>query len=141
MKNSSFGKKENPLNTVVLAYFHYRHEAELAQGYLDEHLDLNRLCIRRPASTFLLRVEGDSMVDAGIFAGDILIVDRSLEAVAGDVVVASLEGEFTVKELQLLPTPMLKPRNAAYAPIPIGDDGVDLFGVVTFCLHALRGGG
>ena len=112
-----------------------------AQGYLDEHLDLNRLCIRRPASTFLLRVEGDSMVDAGIFAGDILIVDRSLEAVAGDVVVASLEGEFTVKELQLLPTPMLRPRNAAYAPIPIGDDGVDLFGVVTFCLHALRGGG
>ena len=112
-----------------------------AQGYLDEHLDLNRLCIRRPASTFLLRVEGDSMVDAGIFSGDILIVDRSLEAVAGDVVVASLDGEFTVKELQLLPTPMLKPRNPAYAPIPIGDEGVDLFGVVTFCLHALRGGG
>ena len=62
-----------------------------AQGYLDEHLDLSRLCIRRPASTFLLRVEGDSMVDAGIFSGDILIVDRSLEAVAGDVVVASLD--------------------------------------------------
>ena len=112
-----------------------------AQGYLDEHLDLNRLCIRRPASTFLLRVEGDSMVDAGIFSGDILIVDRSLEAAAGDVVVASLDGEFTVKELQLLATPMLKPRNPAYAPIPIGDEGVDLFGVVTFCLHALRGGG
>lgn len=110
-----------------------------AQGYLDEHLDLNRLCIHRPASTFLLRVEGDSMVDAGIFSGDILIVDRSLEAVAGDVVVASLQGEFTVKELQLLPTPMLQPRNAAYAPIPIGEEGVDLFGVVTFCLHALRG--
>ena len=80
------------------------------------------------------------MVDAGIFSGDILIVDRSLEAVAGDVVVASLQGEFTVKELQLLPTPMLKPRNAAYAPIPIGEGGVDFFGVVTFCLHALRGG-
>ena len=97
-----------------------------AQGYLDEHLDLSRLCIRRPASTFLLRVEGDSMVDAGIFSGDILIVDRSLEAVAGDVVVASLDGEFTVKELQLQPTPMLKPRNPAYAPIPIGGEGVDL---------------
>ncbi|WP_231868100.1 translesion error-prone DNA polymerase V autoproteolytic subunit [Alcanivorax sp. NBRC 102028] len=111
-----------------------------AQGYLDEHLDLNRLCIRHPASTFLLRVEGDSMVDAGIYSGDILIVDRSLEAVAGDVVVASLEGEFTVKELQLLPVPMLKPRNAAYAPILIGEEGLDLFGVVTFSLHTLRGG-
>ncbi len=55
--------------------------------------------------------------------------------------VASLDGEFTVKELQLQPTPMLKPRNPAYAPIPIGGEGVDLFGVVTFCLHALRGGG
>ena len=68
-------------------------------------------------------------------------MDRSLEAVAGDVVVASLDGEFTVKELQFQPTPMLKPRNPAYAPILIGGEGVDLFGVVTFCLHALRGGG
>ena len=100
-----------------------------AQGYLDEHLDLNRLCIRRPASTFLLRVEGDSMVDAGIFSGDILIVDRSLEAVAGDVVVASLEGEFTVKEW---PRPCSS-RNAA-APIPTGDDGVDLSEVTFACM-------
>ncbi|KZY08556.1 DNA polymerase V subunit UmuD, partial [Alcanivorax sp. HI0035] len=90
-----------------------------AQGYLEAPLDLNQLCIGQQEATFLLRVEGDSMRDAGIFADDILVVDRSLEPAHGDVVVASLNGEFTVKELRLRPQPVLMPRNPCYAPIPL----------------------
>ena len=109
-----------------------------AQGYLEAPLDLNQLCIGQQEATFLLRVEGDSMRDAGIFADDILVVDRSLEPAHGDVVVASLNGEFTVKELRLRPQPVLMPRNPCYAPIPLADQDWELFGVVTFSLHAHR---
>ena len=112
-----------------------------AQGYMEEPLDLNRLCIRHEAATFLLRVEGDSMIEVGIYAGDILVVDRSLEAVHGDIVVAAVDGEFTVKELALKPSPRLLPRNPRYAPIVPEEGGWELFGVVTFALHTLRGAG
>ncbi|MZR61480.1 translesion error-prone DNA polymerase V autoproteolytic subunit [Alcanivorax sp. DP30] len=111
-----------------------------AQGYMEEPLDLNRLCIRQEAATFLLRVEGDSMIDAGIYAGDILVVDRSLEALHGDIVVAAVDGEFTVKELALKPSLRLLPRNRRYAPIVPEEGSWELFGVVTFALHTLRGG-
>ncbi len=109
-----------------------------AQGYMEAPLDLNQLCIRQPEASFLLRVEGDSMLEAGIFPDDILVVDRALEASHGDVVVASLNGEFTVKELRLRPQPMLIPRNPCYAAIPLADQEWELFGVVTFSLHAHR---
>lgn len=109
-----------------------------AQGYMEAPLDLNQLCIRQQEATFLLRVEGDSMLEAGIFPDDILVVDRSLEPSHGDVVVASLNGEFTVKELRLRPQPMLVPRNPHYAAIPLADQDWELFGVVTFSLHAHR---
>lgn len=111
-----------------------------AQGYMEEPLDLNRLCIRQEAATFLLRVEGDSMIEAGIYPGDILVVDRSLDALHGDIVVAAVDGEFTVKELALKPSPRLLPRNPRYAPIVPEEGGWELFGVVTFALHTLRGG-
>jgi DNA polymerase V len=109
-----------------------------AQGYMEAPLDLNQLCIRQPEATFLLRVEGDSMLEAGIFPDDILVVDRSLEASHGDVVVASLNGEFTVKELRLRPQPMLMPRNPRYAAMLLADQEWALFGVVTFSLRAHR---
>ncbi|WP_035249566.1 LexA family protein [Alcanivorax sp. IL3] len=109
-----------------------------AQGYMEAPLDLNQLCIGQQEATFLLRVEGDSMREAGIFPDDILVVDRSLEPSHGDVVVASLNGEFTVKELRLRPQPMLMPRNPRYAAIPLADQEWELFGVVTFSLHAHR---
>lgn len=107
-----------------------------AQGYMEAPLDLNQLCIRQAEATFLLRVEGESMVEAGIFPDDILVVDRSLEASHGDVVVASLNGEFTVKELRLRPEPMLVPRNPRYGAILLAEQACEVFGVVTFSLHA-----
>lgn len=110
-----------------------------AQDYIEQTLDLNELCIKHPAATFFVRVEGDSMVNAGIFPNDILVIDRSIQATQGDIVVASLYGEFTVKELVLGANPCLLPHNPAYLPIsiPEGSD-MEIFGVVTNVIRNLR---
>lgn len=110
-----------------------------AQDYVEQALDLNELCVRHPAATFFVRVQGDSMIEAGIHPGDILVVDRSLRADHGDVVIVSLDGEFTVKELALRPRIQLLPRNVLYAPIEI-PEGMELevFGVVTNVIRQIR---
>ncbi len=79
------------------------------------------------------------MLDAGIFSGDVLVVDRSLTAAHGDIVIASLNGELTVKRLELRPQIRLVPMNSKYAPIdlPEGAD-LELFGVATTVVHSLR---
>ena len=69
-----------------------------ALDYQDKKIDLNEHIIKHPASTFFVRVSGDSMVDKGIFQGDLLVVDKSLEPKSGQIVVAILNGEFTLKE-------------------------------------------
>jgi len=106
---------------------------------VEQALDLNELCVKHPAATFFVRVQGDSMIEAGIQPGDILVVDRSIHAVHGDVVIASLDGEFTVKELALRPRVQLLPRNVLYAPIEI-PEGMELevFGVVTNVIRQIR---
>jgi len=110
-----------------------------AQDYVEQTLDLNELCIKRPAATFFVRVDGDSMIDAGIFSNDILIVDRSVKPAHGDVVVAQVNGEFTVKELCLRPTLMLVPRNKLFEPISFADDSeLQIFGVVTNVLRQMN---
>ena len=110
-----------------------------AQDYIEQALDLNELCVKRPAATFFLRVEGDSMVDAGIHPDDILVVDRSIEARQGDIVIAAVDGEFTVKELVLRPRPRLLPRNPNYSPIEIPEGmSLDIFGVVTNVVRTLK---
>lgn len=70
-----------------------------AQDYVEKELDLNELCIRRRASTFFVRASGFSMQDLGLCDGDIMVVDRAEEAVHGDIVIAEVNGEFTVKRL------------------------------------------
>lgn len=103
-----------------------------AQDYVEQTLDLNELCIKRPAATFFVRVDGESMIEAGIFNNDILVVDRSIKAVHGDIVVAQVDGEFTVKELCLRPQVRLLPRNPAYQPMTLASDNeLQIFGVVT----------
>ena len=72
-----------------------------AEQYLEPPLDLNALLVKRPAATYFVRVEGDSMIDAGINPGDLLVVDRSLTPVDGDIIIASVDGEFTVKRLRV----------------------------------------
>jgi len=68
-----------------------------AEQYVEPQLDINTYLIKRPEATFLMRVVGESMRDAGIFEGDIVTVDRSLRPASGDIIVASIDGEFTVK--------------------------------------------
>ncbi|WP_417532540.1 translesion error-prone DNA polymerase V autoproteolytic subunit [Marinobacterium stanieri] len=110
-----------------------------AQDYVEQTLDLNDLCIHHPAATYFVRAEGDSMIEVGIFSGDILVVDSSLSPRHGDIVIASLNGEFTVKQLELKPHTRLLPRNPAYRPIRLPEDcELDVFGVVTNVIHSLR---
>lgn len=77
------------------------------------------------------------MIEAGISDGDLLVVDSSRNAAHGDIVIAAVEGEFTVKRLQLRPIVQLIPMNSAYSPIIIGsEDTLDVFGVVTFIIKS-----
>jgi len=110
-----------------------------AIDYLDKALDLNDLCIRRPAATYLVRAEGDSMINAGIFDSDILIVDRSVKALHNHIVIASLNGDFLCKRLHLTgDTPQLIAENPAYNPIILsGESELEIFGVVTYVIHCL----
>lgn len=112
-----------------------------ADDYLETRLDLNRHCIPHPEATFFLRVSGSSMMDLGILDGDLAIVDRSLKPKSGDVVIAALDGELTVKRLTRQGGGIvLAPGNPEYAPIPVGpDQDLVIWGVVTFVLHRLRG--
>ena len=111
-----------------------------SQGNSDaERLDLNELVVDHPESTFLVKVSGESMLGAGIRNGDVLVVDRSLEPVHGKVVIASIDGELTVKRLyrkngQIL----LLAENEAYPSFEIGDEQeLHIWGVVTNVIHRL----
>ncbi|MDY7025304.1 MAG: translesion error-prone DNA polymerase V autoproteolytic subunit [Pseudomonadota bacterium] len=107
-----------------------------AQDYVEKSLDLNDLLIKSPPSTYLVRVEGESMVDVGIYPNDLLIVDRSVEAQHGHIVIACLNGEMTVKQLSLKPKMQLIAHNPNYPNLAIrGEDEFELFGVV---VHAIR---
>jgi DNA polymerase V len=110
-----------------------------ADDYLDRSLDLNEYLIKHPQATFFVKVKGDSMTGAGIYSGDILIVDRSLEAKNKKVVVAILNGEFTVKRLLKSKDKItLMAENPQYAPIEVGP-GMDfeVWGVVIHVIHSL----
>jgi DNA polymerase V len=108
-----------------------------AEDYLDKSLDLNQFLIGTPAATFFVRVSGDSMQNDGITSGDLLIVDRSLEAIDNKIVVAIVNGEFTVKRLKIQGENIsLVPGNPAY-PILQMKEGSDfqVWGVVTYVIH------
>ena len=109
-----------------------------AQDFIEKTLDLNELCIQHPAATFFVRVEGESMRDAGIYPGDVLVVDRSLSPTHGDIVIASLEGEMTVKELCTRPHLALRAHNPAFPMMAIvNPDEFEVFGVVTSVVRPL----
>ena len=108
-----------------------------AEQYVESQLDLNELLVRRPAATFFVRAAGDSMIDAGIRPGDILIVDRSLEARHGSIVIACVDNDFTVKYLHSANGVwQLRAANRKYPPIRFSE-GMELkiFGVVTAVIH------
>jgi DNA polymerase V len=104
-----------------------------ADDYVECALDLNAYLVRNPAATFIVKVSGDSMSGAGIADGDILVVDRSEEAVHGRIVVAVLDGELTVKRLHLRKgARLLVPDNPKYRPLRIAPgQELQIWGVVT----------
>ena len=110
-----------------------------ATDYCESRLDLNELCVKHPAATYFVRAQGDSMIEAGIFPGDVLVVDRSLTAKHGDIVIAALNGELTVKKLETRPKVRLVPMNPKYSAveIPEGTD-IEIFGVATTAVHSLK---
>ncbi len=103
-----------------------------ADDYLEGELDLNDLLIRNPPATFYVRLAGDSMIKAGLFDGDILIVDRAVSARHRHIVVAVVDGELTVKRLWTSGGVIeLRPENPAYQPIKIAEGReLSVWGVV-----------
>ena len=110
-----------------------------ADDYLEENLDLNKFLIKHPVATFFVRVTGDSMIGAGIHSGDILIVDRALEASNKKVIIAVVNGELTVKRLMRRDGKIfLMPENDKYQPIEVKDEvDLEVWGVVTTVIHGL----
>lgn len=109
------------------------------EDYAEAQLDLHNYLVAHPASTFFLRVSGDSMIDAGIFNGDLLVVDRSLKPESGKIVIASVNGELTVKRLEKIGNRvLLVAENPHYPPIELAEyDHVHIWGVVLYTIHAL----
>ena len=111
-----------------------------AEQYVERPLDLNELLVARPAATYFVRAEGDSMEGVGIHSGDLLVVDRSVEATNGSVVIACVDGEFTVKTLRKgRGRVWLEAANPAFKPIRFkGEMELRVFGVVTAVIHRLH---
>lgn len=110
-----------------------------ADDYKEKKLDLNDLLIRQPEATFFAKASGDSMTGAGIFDGDMLIVDRSITATDGKIVIAVVNGELTVKRFKLVGrTAQLHAENPKYSPITLCEsDNVNVWGVVTNVIHSM----
>ena len=101
------------------------------------HLDLNEHLIKHPAATFFVTASGDSMTGAGIASGELLVVDRSLEATHGAIVIAAINGELTVKRLsRSAGRVQLLPENTQYKPIEsTEEEDLVIWGVVTYVIH------
>ena len=111
-----------------------------AEDHAIERVDLNKVLIKHPQATFLMRVRGDSMREAGIDDGDVVLVDRAIKAAHGHVVVAVVDGEFTVKRLwQRGRNVKLQPANPTYPDIlPRDGQTIEVWGVVTNAIKAMR---
>ena len=110
-----------------------------ADDYVEKNLDLNEFLVQKPAATFFVRAQGESMLGAGIHPNDILVVDRSIDPVPGKIVICALNGELTVKRLQRDKGHwQLTAENPAYADIVL-HDGLEMviWGVVTNVIHPL----
>lgn len=127
------GRPECPIFNVPVSAGHPFPTESFVEGRLDPYEYL----IKHPASTFFVRVTGDSMIDDGIHPGDMLVVDRALDPFSQRIVVAIIDGELTVKRLEKQDRGLwLVPSNREYAPIEIQDhQDFEIWGVVTFVIH------
>lgn len=117
-----------------------------SQDYMKGVIDLNKELVHHPAATFYGRVVGDSMVDAGVHEGDVLIIDKALEPAEGDLCVSYVDGEFALKRLSLKDPSggedkgvWLLPANPKYRPIKVEEENDFLiWGVVTYIIKRMR---
>ena len=111
-----------------------------AESYSETSLDLNELIVKHPAATFFVKVEGDSMIDAGIRSGDILVVDRALEVADNKIVIVQLNGEFTVKRIKKINQELyLIPENPSFKPIRVTEEmNLEIWGVVSYVIHQVK---
>ena len=111
-----------------------------ADDYAERGIDLNEQLIRNKPATFFMRVNGNAMIGAGIFNGDVVIVDRSLQERNGNVIIAVLNGEMLIRRLQILESgkKLLVPETKRLSVIEIKDEaGFDVWGVVTYVIHSV----
>ena len=108
-----------------------------AEDHMDLDLDLSSYLIQHPSATFCVRVEGDSMVGAGIKSGDVILIDRSLTPNPGNIVLAVVDGEFTVKRVDIVDDKLfLIPENPRLKPMEVAEGSTfQVWGVVTFVIH------
>ncbi|MBE17696.1 MAG: peptidase S24 [Nitrospinae bacterium] len=137
-KISSFDIKKN----VITPLYDYRVSAGFpspADDHLEKNLDLNEYLIKNPNSTFFVRVQGESMLGSGINSDDILIVDRSLEASNGKIIIAVLYGELTVKRLRFSKNEIwLDADNEKFDSIKITEEmNFHIWGIATNVIHKL----
>ena len=112
----------------------------LADDHVAMRLNLNQHLVKNPTTTFSVRVKGDSMMGATIYDGDLLIVDRSLNPKDNDIAICIVDGEFTVKRLQLQNGAfLLLPENPNYLPIAVDESNdFQIWGIVTHVIHQSR---
>lgn len=111
-----------------------------AQDFMDVAIDLNKELIKHPSSTFYGRVRGDSMIDAGVSDGDILVIDRSIEPNDGDMAVCYIDGEFTIKYIRMEKDIIwLVPANRKYEPVKVTPaNNFLIWGIVTYSIRKQR---
>lgn len=111
-----------------------------ADDYIADPIDLNRELILHPVATFMGRVRGDSMINAGIYNGDLLIIDKSLTPKTGDVAVCFIDGEFTIKYIKISNNNVLLiPANPEFPTITVNENNeFMIWGIVTYSVHRHR---
>lgn len=134
------GRVTDDGETVLLSLYSDRVKAGFlspATDYVQNRIDLNALLIHSPTTTYLVEVEGDSMIDIGIYPNDILIVDRSISARNKDIVIALVEDGFTAKQLILGEHIILRAHNVNYPDI-IVKGSLEIFGVVVSSIRRFK---
>jgi DNA polymerase V len=111
-----------------------------ADDYMERGIDLNEQLVRNKPATFFMRVSGDAMTGAGIFHGDVVIVDRSIKATSGKVIIATLNGEMLIRRFEKTFNKIrLVPETPKLSPIDVDLSGSEfsIWGVVTYVIHSL----